>query len=149
MVPPLASLADFFAGSWQLTRRIRDRRAGTAGRLVGQARFVVGPGNGAVPEGLAYEETGTLTFGAHEGPASQRYLYLPTGESAAEVRFGDGRFFHALDLATGLAEVAHLCGEDFYRGRYRVLSPDCWWLAWDVRGPRKDYRMATRYQRAG
>lgn len=148
MAFPLDSLAEYFTGSWQLTRRIRDRRALAGGRLAGgrlagEACFTTRA------EGLRYDERGTLTFGAHRGPASQHYLYRPTGGTAADVHFADGRFFHALDLAAGRDEIAHLCGDDLYRGRYRVLTADCWWLAWEVRGPRKDYLMATRYQRAG
>lgn len=140
MTLPLTSLGDYFAGHWQIVRRVLDKRANATARLEGCAVFTT------AAAGLRYDETGILRFGAHEGPAAQNYLYVPRG-SAAEVRFGDGRFFHAVDLASGRAETEHLCGEDFYRGRYRLLGPDCWWLAWAVTGPRKDYLMATRHLR--
>jgi len=64
------------------------------------------------------------------------------------VRFDDGRPFHTLDLSTGRAEVEHDCAPDRYRGRYRINGEDRWTLAWQVRGPRKQMIIATRYVRA-
>jgi hypothetical protein len=65
-----------------------------------------------------------------------------------QVRFSDGRPFHALDLRDGACAVAHPCGEDRYEGEYRVSGPDELEVRWRVRGPSKDGRIASRYRRA-
>ena len=142
---PVPDLARFLAGRWRIERRIFDLRSGTAGRLGGEALFA------PAPDGLRCDERGILTFGAHRGEAGQTYRFAfdPAGgtRKAAEVRFGDGRFFHRLDLSSGRSDVAHDCAPDRYQGRYRVADRDHWTLIWAVRGPRKHALIGTRYAR--
>ncbi len=140
---PVSDLALFLAGSWRIARRIADQRSGTSGRLTGTAIFTPAPG------GLRYNEWGLPTCGAFRGEASQIYWFAVNGPRAAEVRFEDGRFFHCLDLSSGLADVVHECAPDRYRGRYRVSGRNGWTLAWQVQGPRKRMFIGTRYARAG
>lgn len=137
-----SSLLRLFSGAWRLTRRIRDRRAGEIGRLEGVALFV------PEADGLRYDERGEMRFGSYRGEVAQSYLFALMDDAVAEVHYADGRFFHRLDLSSGIADVTHECGADLYRGRYRVLGADCWALSWQVTGPRKDYLMSTRYERA-
>ena len=137
----MPDLAVFLAGSWRIVRRIHDQRLGMLGRLTGIATFAPAPG------GLRYEEQGTLIWGAYRGHAVRRYEFAITGSASAEVRFDDGCLFHHLDLSRGVAEVAHLCPPDRYRGRYRISGQDHWTVAWQVCGPRKRLALATRYVR--
>lgn len=138
---PVHDLIDYFAGAWHLSRRIFDHRAGQTGRLTGLARFTPRLG------GLDYAEAGEMTFGAYQGQASQIYHWDMVDGSRAKVQFRDGRFFHALDLATGIATIEHLCAADHYRGRFRILDADSWQTVWQVIGPRKNLILANRFRR--
>jgi hypothetical protein len=145
---PVRDLLGFLRGGRIITRQIEDGRNDAFGRLDGIARFA------PTPFGLCYDEEGELTLGAHRGTASQRYLFASAGSGMAgrpamvEVRFADGRPFYSLDLASGAAAVTHACGDDYYRGRYRVLDDNRFILAWRVSGPRKRLRLATRFVRS-
>jgi hypothetical protein len=61
------------------------------------------------------------------------------------VLFADGRPFHAFDPGAARPEAAHDCPPDLYRVRYDFSDWPDWQAAWEVRGPRKDYRMVSRY----
>lgn len=111
------------------------------GRLEGQGDFM------PAPKGLAYEEKGLLHFGGYQGDAARRYLFAFAGSDLAQVHHADGGFFHTLRLSSGKDDIRHPCGEDWYRGRYRVLDRNNFVVSWDVTGPRKAYRMATFYRR--
>lgn len=125
-----------------IRRRVRDRRRAEICTFEGIATFDDEAG------ALRYVETGELRLGDYRGPASQTYTYLFPAPWRAEVRFRDGRLFHALDLQCGAARVAHDCGDDRYRGRYVLLGDAAWLMGWRVRGPRKDQFILTRYRRA-
>jgi hypothetical protein len=133
--------AAFLAGQWRIARRVRDRRLGESGGLVGKACFT------PIPGGLSYEEQGVLRFGTYLGEVTARYRFMESELGAMSVHFADGRLFHRLDFSSGVADVAHDCAPDQYLGRYRALGPDSWTLAWRVRGPRKDMLIGTRYAR--
>ena len=131
-------LADF-AGTWQIDRRIEDRR-GPEGRLEGAARLTPDA------EGLVYEETGLLRLGdGAPFAASRRYLWRE-GPEGIELRFADGRFFHR--FRPDAPEAEHPCGADLYRVRYDFAAWPEWRSEWRVTGPRKEYRMTTCYRRA-
>ena len=130
------------AGAWHLTRRITDRRTGQQGRLDGLARLV------PVAGGLDYAEAGLLRLG--DGPsltATRAYRWRFAGE-AVEVAFGDGRPFHRFVAGVTGTGTDHLCGDDLYQVRYDWDGWPDWGAVWDVKGPRKDYRMESRYARA-
>ncbi len=131
----------FLAGTWRITRRIRDRRLGMHGSLTGLACFA------PVADGLRYEERGVLRLGDWQGEVSRELRYVMDGGGRLSVRFADGRPFHDLDLSAGEARVAHDCAPDRYRGGYRVFGPDAWSLAWCIQGPRKHVAIGTRYTR--
>lgn len=124
-----------------MARRIADRRSGVTGRFTGVATFTPALG------GLRYDEQGVLSFGAYRGEATRGGWFALGRAGMAEMRFEDGRLFHALDLSSGRAEVAHECAPDWYLGRYRVRGENCWTLTWQVRGPRKLMSIGTRYTR--
>ena len=134
-------LRAFFLGGWRIVRRVDDTRLGQVGRLTGQSVFA------PIDQGLSYDEAGELCFGAYRGQATRRYRFMIDGPGTGAVRHADGSLFHKLDLSSGLADIDHSCGEDHYRGRYRILHQDGFAVTWNVAGPRKRYRMATIYTR--
>jgi hypothetical protein len=147
----VADLKAYLAGVWTISRTLEDRRRGARGTFAGRAGFE--------PEGedfLVYREEGRLALGGFETLAHQRYLYaFPAPHRAphqvphrAEVRFADGRPFHDLDLSDGLWTAGHRCAPDTYRGRFRALGPDRWWVRWIVTGPRKDQALESLFTRA-
>ena len=139
----IRDLRAYLSGTWRIARRIDGRRLGVIGRLEGVASFA------PTAQGLQYDEVGTLEFSTYRGCVTQRYLFDVDDTSAmGEVHFADGRPFHIFDLSTGVADVAHDCGADRYRGRYRTFCADGWAIVWNVAGPRKRLSIATRYSRA-
>lgn len=132
-----------FAGTWRVDRTIDDRLSGRAARFAGRAVFA--PSDG----GLAYREAGRLRLG--DGPelaATREYLWREA-DGMIDVRFADGRRFHAFDPAGPVPEAEHACGPDRYRVRYDFTGWPGWRAEWRVTGPRKDYLMVSRYDRAG
>jgi hypothetical protein len=127
-----------FLGAWQITRAITDRRGGPPGHFAGTARFTPAPG------GLRYAEEGCLTLGTTQMRATREHLWL-FGPAGVEVRFADGRPFHAFRWDAAAAE--HPCGADLYRVRYDFSAWPVWSATWDVTGPRKDYAMRSLWQR--
>lgn len=131
-----------FAGVWRLDRRIDDRRAGVTGRFAGQAELT------PAGAGLAYVERGLLVLGtAAPMTAERRYLWAPGEGGRIAVSFADGRAFHSFDPGAGTAEAAHWCDPDAYRVSYDFTGWPVWRAVWEVRGPRKDYRMESLFRR--
>ena len=140
MAWPVRDLRAFLQGEWRLSRRIHDLRLALRGRFDGRASVT------AATDSLLLKETGRFAFGGHVSDASQNYRIVWEG-AAARVFRADGSTFHDLDLSSGWARILHRCGDDLYRGRYRVTDDGHFIVAWRVTGPRKDYRMASLYSR--
>ncbi len=138
----MALLLGDFEGSWRVARRIEDAR-GPGGRFEGRAVFAP-DGQG----GLVYDEDGTLTLDG-QGPvtATRRYLWRPDGAGRVAVLFADGRAFHGFSLA-GAAAAEHWCDPDHYLVVYGFADWPEWTADWRVSGPRKAYRLRSRYRRA-
>jgi Family of unknown function (DUF6314) len=133
-------LADF-TGRWRITRQIDDHHAGVAGQFAGWAEFVAGG------DGLVLTETGRLCYGgAAPMRAERRYIWRADGPGVA-VFFADGRPFHW--FSTAAPEAHHDCPPDTYDVAYDFGAWPCWKSRWAVTGPRKDYVMQSRYDRAG
>ena len=137
----MPDLARFLLGVWALSRVGRDGLTGQVMRLHGRAQVR------ANPQGLLFDERGAFRAGVHVGEATRQYRLYPLEDGTAEVCFADGAPFHYLDLRTGAACVHHDCAPDRYDGRYRVLGPGCWLLAWQVTGPRKRTLITSRFTR--
>lgn len=137
------NLKGFLEGTWSLTRRLRDRRAGTRGTLEGEAVFE------AEGDGLVYRENGVLRLGGGAFEAGRVYRYGFPAPHCAEVAFDDGSLFHLLDLSSGSCAVEHKCAADIYRGRYIVAGFGEWHVKWQIVGPRKDQFLESRYLRGG
>lgn len=129
-----------FAGRWQVSRRIRDFRAGQVGHFAGTAQF------DRATTGLHYREVGLLTIGtAPPLHASRDYIWHSDG-ALIHVAYGDGSPFHSFDPAAPKAH--HHCAPDDYHVTYDFTRWPEWRSEWAVNGPRKDYRMITDYRRA-
>ncbi len=136
----ISDLADYLAGRWKVERTLS--AGAERGSFTGVAEFVR---DGA---GLVWEEHGRLRWQRYEGPARRRLTLERDGDEGWEVRFADGRLFHALDLAGGASRAFHPCGEDRYEGEYRILDQGAFEVRWRVRGPRKDQEIVSTYRRA-
>ena len=138
---PVLDLRRFLAGRWLVLRLFLDRGEQKSGKFLGTACFA------KAGQGLAYREEGQVRYGGYSGIARQYYRYSFPSAHCAKVHFTDDRLFHDLDLRQGYWQSTHLCDEDCYHGRVQAWSPDRWELEWEVLGPRKDLRIATRYIR--
>lgn len=130
---------DDFEGLWRLTRRITQDDAPDA-ELDGSAIWR------PVAEGLHYSEAGLLRVGdAAPINAERRYLWRGGADGVIEVLFEDGRPFHRIDPEA--PRDRHWCDPDLYEVTYDFSGWPDWSSVWRVRGPRKSYRMISRYTR--
>ena len=127
-------LADF-AGDWMIERTISPK-SGPVARFDGMARWAPSA------QGLDYTEQGTLHVeGAAPMQAERAYIWRPD----LSVYFDDGRFFHKVPTQGGRTQ--HFCDPDTYSGAYDFSDWPQFTVSWDVRGPRKDYRMISLFRR--
>jgi hypothetical protein len=126
-------------GTWRLSRRVFDRRAGEVGRLVGHVTFR--PGGG----GAVQEEAGTLVLPGRPPMTATRTYLWSAAPGRLVVRFADGSDFHAFETGTERPEADHLCGDDRYRVRYDFRRWPAWRAVWRVTGPRKDLVIASAF----
>lgn len=138
---PVLDLRSFLKGQWLILRLFLDRGEQKSGKFLGRVCFT------KTGQGLAYREEGHMRYGSYSGIARRYYRYSFPSAHYAKVHFTDDQLFHDLDLRQGYWESTHLCGADRYHGRVQAWSPNRWELKWDVLGPRKDLRIATRYIR--
>ena len=136
-----AALLGRLEGRWSLVREIDDRRAGTAARFEGEARFDGRDG------GLRYREAGMLEVPGHAALRAERVYDWRASGAWVEVLFDDGRPFHRF-LAADRAAARHDCAPDVYEVRYDFADARAWQAEWEVSGPRKAYRMLSLYRRA-
>jgi hypothetical protein len=135
----IADLRTFLEGRWSVDRDLVDRER--HGRFEGLATFT------RAGDGLVWDEVGEIDLDGHRGPARRR-LEVQPAHGDWEVRFDDGRPFHALDLSTGRCVAEHDCGEDRYEGAFQVHGSDAFDVVWHVRGPAKAQRIVSRYRRS-
>ncbi|SMY09062.1 DUF6314 family protein [Flavimaricola marinus] len=132
-----------FAGDWQIARRIEDRLASAEGRFDGVARLTTDG-----PDGLRYSESGLLRLaGGPPMQATRTYLWRFEPTRVA-VSFDDGRPFHSFVADGAGPGTDHPCGADYYQVAYDLTGWPIWTTVWTVTGPRKNYAMHSRYQRA-
>lgn len=130
-----------FLGNWQIARKIVEQ-AGETHHLTGVAEF------SQVAGGLKYHEQGQLvTATGAQFAASRVYHWRDAGNGRVQVLFEDGRDFHNFDLTGVTAEDKHWCDPDTYHVSYNLAEWPIWSSTWTVLGPRKAYRMVTRYMR--
>ena len=142
---PVADVLGYLAGRWRVDRVVRDLAGGDEGRFEGGTAFSPLEGGG-----LLYVEAGTFVWQGVARPAERTLRFLPgSAPGTADVRFGDGRPFHHLDLSTGRHVADHPCAADLYRGEFTVRDADHWRTVWRVGGPAKDLLLTTDYARVG
>ena len=134
----MQKLADF-EGDWTVERQIDDHCASQHGFFHGKAWFR------AVPDGLAYHETGLLTLGAAAPMVASRDYLWRWAAGRIHVDYPGGRAFHDFDPADPKAH--HLCAPDDYTVTYDFSDWPRWHARWRVTGPRKDYEMLSDYNR--
>ncbi|MFG2131260.1 DUF6314 family protein [Streptomyces sp. NPDC048751] len=149
---PVPDVLRYLAGSWRVTRSVRDLASGDAGRFEGTTVFSPlddegGPGGSG---GLRHQEHGTFVWQGVARPAERTLRFLPgPTRGTADVRFADGRPFHDLDLTSGRHVTDHPCAADLYRGEFTVRDADHWRSLWRVGGPAKNLVLTTDYAREG
>lgn len=135
--------ADRFKGAWRLSRDIYDIDSEWLGRFLGQATFTQDG------DALAYFEEGKLQFGGLTAMTATRVYRWEFAGDIVLVKFEDGRSFHSFDASAGRPQASHYCDPDDYDVTYDFRNWPKWRAEWRVEGPRKNYRMVSRYCRAG
>jgi hypothetical protein len=143
----VADTFGFLLGAWQVSRTIEDRRAKVSGTFEGSALLVVPPEWQARGVWARYDESGTLQFGGHSGPARRTLGYMRRQDGTVAIFFPDGSPYIDLDLRTGTCERDHPCREDQYHLEFKVRSLDEFEERWEVQGPEKDYVALTTLRR--
>jgi hypothetical protein len=143
---PVTDVLAYLAGSWRVQRSVRDLASGDEGAFTGTTVFEPLDGE---ETGLLHRELGTFVWQDAARPAERtlRFLAGDGGGGRADVRFGDGRPFHDLDLTSGRHVTDHPCAADLYRGEFTVQDADHWRTVWRVGGPAKDLLLTTDYTR--
>ena len=136
-LPSLAALE----GRWRMARTIVHDDGGVD-RASGIAAFIrAGPR-------LIQDEDALLTT-ARGGPplkATRRYVWGAEG-GRIDIAFADMRPFHSIPLGAARPGTVYLCDPDRYEVAYDFSDFPRWSSVWRVDGPRKAYRMETRYER--
>lgn len=128
-----------FAGTWLLTRKIRDNKAGQIVQADGRADLMPDA------KGLTYSEEVTVRVpGQPPMKGTRRYLWRLDGDRIA-IHFDDGRYFHTLKLGETTVIDHHDCAPDSYDADYDFSGWPIWRVRWTVSGPRKSYEMETKY----
>ncbi len=143
---PVNDLMTYLEGDWTLSRTINDLRQNMPGAMSGHA-FIEKRTDIDGNASLTYREEGELRFGDYQETVYRFYDFSFPAPDKAIVHFTDGRVFHELDLTSGYCEAEHLCGDDMYRGRFRVQSADIWQSNWFISGPAKELILDNLYQR--
>lgn len=123
-----------FEGAWRFTRAVVE----AGGRVVQVTGRAVWQADGA---GLRYTETGEMRLPGHAPMRVERSHHW---DADLGVFFDGGAFFHHVPPEGGA--TAHWCDPDQYDGVYDFSAWPEFSVTWRVRGPRKDYRMTTRYR---
>ena len=137
-----------FLGRWTILREIQDELHHRKGRLEG--RVTITPDDND-PTCLHYGERGLLQMeGAQALQAERRYIWRQ-GKSgnSVDVHFEDNSPFHSFDLDRTMPYDTHICSPDNYQVSYDFRSWPVWRSEWRVQGPKKNYRLWTRYRFMG
>ena len=142
-------IAEFdLGGVWDADRVVHDRRQSARAAATGERRFIRIE---TARDEYDDVERLTVTLDGRAYAASQSYRWRVPVAGPIELWFADGRFFVGFELETrrgrSRGRFRHDCGDDVYDGAITIWGRDDWRMSWVVKGPRKDYRMTTRYRR--
>lgn len=141
----IAHIFHGFEGSWKFHRVIS-----TQGNAEGIAQFTP---RKADKDCLDYREDGT--FYANNGKTYKifrEYLYRLEKDTIS-VYFAEKppRLMHTLEFifpTLKSAKALHQCDCDLYEGFYEFDFPEAFNLSYSVKGPKKNYTISTRFERA-
>jgi hypothetical protein len=141
----------FLSGKWTLERFLTDHRSGTEGRFEGNVTIEAAQSspNPALSTRARYDESGTLRFGTHVGPASRSLDYVRLECGVVMLYFTDGKRFVDLDLRSGTWRSTHPCGEDQHEIFTVVRSAREVEERWRVRGPTTNFDAVAILRRRG
>lgn len=148
MVKKNINLHHYFKGSWSFTRSAifhNHMPQKTEIKLTGNANFST-----LSPLILLYVEI--LERNENKNPfqdAFQRRLFQIDASfpERGRVSYENGTHIHDLDLTHGYWCFVHYCGNDVYKGSYRLYDDMHFEARWDVLGPAKEYSLQTLYKR--
>ncbi|EJM99315.1 DUF6314 family protein [Phyllobacterium sp. YR531] len=129
------SVAEMIFGTWEVTRKVIDHRAGAVYAFSGQAEIAC----------ELFEERGEMSVGGNVLQAVRTYGLI-FEDGAVRVLYPSGNEFISVGF-DGAQRVSHLCGSDLYKGRFFFESMDSWVEVWRVNGPQKRYSSLSRYVR--
>lgn len=132
-------LADF-EGRWTVARQI-ENAVGPDAVFTGRVLFEPGEG------GLVHREEGQITFDGQTAMTATRVYVWRAAAAGVDVFFDDGRYFHHIADGKNPSD-RHDCVPDVYDVAYDFSGWPRWSSVWRVTGPRKDYVMRTRFERA-
>ena len=161
-----ASLWAYLRGAWRLTRTMKHAEDGHTMGVVDAATATWTPVKD-MPDTLLYREEGQVAFASMGGsggvanakrlPFYREYMYTFTSPTTADVAFyrpGNEeehlKFFHTLSIESASGEgstTEHLCIDDLYVASIRIGSATGFQAEWQVKGPKKNYRIFTTYTR--
>ena len=136
-----------FLGNWRIKRQIKDFLTQQTGTFLGEATII------ARDKDWLYFETGTLNFNNQTPLKSERrYLWSPTA-AGFDIHFDNGQFFHHFNIPSGAdgkksSKAHHWCDPDDYNVQYDLRRFPEWSSKWRVIGPRKSYKMISKYMRS-
>lgn len=139
-------LCNDFLGSWTLDRHIEDFLLDQTSQFTGQAKLV------ARDADWLYSERGILNVqNLTPLKSERRYLWSPTARGF-DINFENGQFFHSFDLTETSdmninATAHHWCDPDYYHVQYDLGNFPIWSSVWQVKGPKKSYKLHSTYTR--
>jgi hypothetical protein len=96
---------------------------------------------------VVQDEVGQLLTANGTFEATRRYIWAEA-EGRLDVHFDDMRPFHSVPLGLDHCKTVHLCDPDRYEVTYDFARFPLWNSVWTVEGPRKAYRMVSRFRPA-
>ena len=98
-------------------------------------------------DGLQADERGLMILPGQPPLTTERRTLWHCRAALIEVRFADGRPFHAFDPAAPHPAARHVCAADVYDVAYDFTRWPIWRSVWTVAGPGKDQVIATVHSR--
>ncbi len=117
-------------GTWTFRRSISD--ALRKNNYLAQGKLTISP--------FHWVETGTM----NNMPFHQHYYIRMS--STFTILFADGSIFYKLEDIHKPKRITYLCKNDVYNGIW-LLKEKMLKLQWNIKGPRKNYRMISTYRK--
>lgn len=143
----LKNIFNQLIGTWALRRDIFDKVGES--QLLGECQF-----SKLSDTRLLCEESGILNYNGHRTDASRSYIYELQDDKIVILyndAYRSGDVLHELEFANKdeiiVARHCHECGQDKYDLTFEFSNHGNIKMHYVVKGPHKDYRMATELVR--